>query len=406
MALSSFTPSVTGMAAQSQALGSVSTNIANISTVGYRSVETMFQTLLGTTPSTGNTKTGDASSRVGINGVSTYDRTLISQRGNVTSTGGNYDMALDITNGFFMVEDSAGDVYYTRAGNFTTKTQNGVTYLVGNNGYNVDGFAAVGDSGFAGSPSKIVIDVPDKSPVVPTSKVTISANVPATGVDTANYSFEVYGANNDGNTVNMTFHKVEGENNVWNVTFSMQNGTVTSEPTEVVFDSNGAILSPKNLTITAAADNGDVNNVTIDLSEMTQFAGDDVITNISQDGKASSVLKDTYIDSYGVLKAEYANGTKINIAKLAVVAFESPENLIQYNGTMFGVSNDTGQSRYLIGPDTTTTSILTSQAVESSPVNLEKEFSDMVIIQRAYTLNTTSFSTNNEMLQTAVDILS
>ena len=406
MALSSFTPSVTGMAAQTQALGSVSTNIANISTVGYRSVETMFQTLLGTTPSTGNTKTGDASSRVGINGVSTYDRTLISQQGNVTATGGSYDVAIDVKNGFFMVEDSAGDVYYTRAGNFTTKTQNGVTYLVGNNGYNVDGFAATGENSFAGSPSKIIIDAPKESPVVPTTKVAISANVPATGVDTASYAFEVYGANNGGNTVNMVFHKAEGENNVWNVTFSMQNGTVTAEPTEVVFDSNGAILSPRTVMITATADNGDVNNVTVDLSEMTQFAGDDVITNISQDGQASSMLKNTYIDSYGVLKAEYNNGAKVNIAKLAVVAFESPENLIQYNGTMFGVSNDTGQSSYLIGPDTVTSSVLTSQAVESSPVNLEKEFSDMVIIQRAYTLNTTSFSTNNEMLQTAVNILS
>ena len=69
MALSVFTPAVTGMATQSQAMGSVSTNIANISTVGYRSIETMFQTLLGTTPSTGNSKTGDASSRVAINGV-------------------------------------------------------------------------------------------------------------------------------------------------------------------------------------------------------------------------------------------------------------------------------------------------------------------------------------------------
>ena len=75
MALSIFTPSVTGMEAQSQALGTVSTNIANISTVGYRSVETMFQTLLGTTPATGNTNSGDASSRVGINGVSAYDKT-------------------------------------------------------------------------------------------------------------------------------------------------------------------------------------------------------------------------------------------------------------------------------------------------------------------------------------------
>lgn len=406
MALSIFTPAVTGMATQSQAMGSVSTNIANISTVGYRSIETMFQTLLGTTPSTGNTKTGDASSRVGINGVTAYDRTLINQRGNVTATGGNYDVALDVSNGFFMVEDSAGDIYYTRAGNFATRTQDGVTYLIANNGYYVDGFMATGANSFSGAAGKITIDAPEESPVVPTSKVSVSANVPATGVDTAMYSFQVYGANNGGNTVNMIFKKDETANNIWNLSFSMENGEVSYEPTEVRFDGNGTLLSPQSVTITATASNGDVNTVTINIAEMTQYAGDDVITNISQDGKASSKLVGTFIDSYGILQAEYANGEKVNLAKLAVVGFESPENLIQQNGTMFEASNDIGQSYYVIGPETMTTNVLTSQSVESSPVNLEKEFSDLIIIQRAYTLNVTSFTTNNEMLQTVVNILS
>jgi len=406
MALSIFTPSVTGMEAQSQALGTVSTNIANISTVGYRSVETMFQTLLGTTPATGNTNSGDASSRVGINGVSAYDRTLINQKGTVTATGGDYDVAIDVTNGFFMVENSAGDLYYTRAGNFTTRGEDGQIYLVANNGYYVDGFAANPGGGFAGAPSKIIIDAPLNSPVVPTTKVNIIANVPASGVDITNYSFDVYGQNNNGNTANLLLKKNNNTTNVWDLSFSMQNGTVTSQPVEVVFDENGKLLTPREVTATFTADNGDVNVVTVDISGMTQYAGDDVVVSITQDGRSSSALASTYIDSYGVLQAEYKDGHKVNLAKLAVVAFDSPENLIQQNGTMFEASNDTGMSYYLIGPDTVSSSVLTSQAVESSPVNLEKEFSNLVIVQRAYTLNTTSFSTHNEMLQTAVDILS
>ena len=405
MAISSFTPSVTGLAAQSQALGTVSTNIANISTVGYRPVETMFQTLLGHTPSTGNSRIGISSSRVGINGVTAHDRTLISQQGVVSATGGNYDVALNQQNAFFMVEDSAGDIYYTRAGNFTTRNQDGKVYLIANNGYNVDGFAAAGE-GFAGSPSKIIIDAPEIAPSVPTSKVSIKANVPASGVDTASYAFQVYGENNDGNMVSMLLRKDENDNNHWQASFSMPNGTVEADPVEVVFDSMGKLLSPQTISIKTTADDGDVNNVVINISEMTQYAGDDVVIDISQDGKASSSLSRTFIDNFGVLQAEYNNGTKVNIAKLAVVGFESPENLIQQNGTMFEVSNDTGPSRYVIGPDTYTSTVLTAQAVESSPVSLEAEFSNLIVIQRAYTLNTTSFTTTNEMLQTAVDILS
>lgn len=406
MALSSFTPSVTGLNAQSQALGTVSTNIANISTVGYRSVETMFQTLLGHTQATGNTRTGSASSRVAINGVTAYDRTLMSQQGNITATGGNYDVAIDIGNAFFMVEDSAGNTYYTRAGNFTTRTEDGVVYLIANNGYHVDGFKASGQGSFAGSPSEIVIDAPDVADPVPTSKVDIMANVPASGVDSAHYAFQVYGANNDGNLVSMVFQRDETAHNLWNLSFSMPNGTVDFQPTQVLFDTNGKLVSPKEVSITTTADNGDVNNVTLDISGMTQFAGDDTIIDISQDGKPSSTLQRTYINSYGVLQAQYDNGETKDLAKLAVVAFQSPENLIQVSGTMFEVSNDVGESRYVIGPDIVTSTVLTSQAVESSPVNVEQEFSNMIIIQRAYTLNTTSFSTNNEMLQTAVNILS
>ena len=406
MALSIFTPSVTGMDAHAQAIGSVSTNIANMNTVGYRSIETMFQTLLGTTPATGNTNSGDASSRVGINGVSAHDRTLITQQGTVTATGGAYDVALDVNNGFFMVEDSAGDLYYTRAGNFTSRIQDGVTYLVANNGYFVDGFAAMDKNTFAGAATPIVIDAPLQSPVVPTTSVSIVANVPATGVDVANYAFQVYGANNEGNSVNMLFNKNEAELNTWDVSFVMDNGVATTaNPVEVVFDGNGTLLSPKEINVTVTADNGDVNNVVIDIAKMTQYAGDDTITNISQDGRASSNLKETFIDGYGILQAVYDNGERVNIAKLAVVGFDSPENLIQSNGTMFEASNDVGESYFVIGSDTMSSNVLTSQAVESSPVNLEKQFSDLIVMQRAYTLNTTSFTTNNEMLQTTVDIL-
>lgn len=406
MAFASFTPSVTGLQAQSHALGSVSTNIANISTVGYRPITTMFQTLLGQTPSTGNARIGNASSRVGINGVTSYDRTMIGQKGVVTSTGGDYDVAIDVTNGFFMVDDSDGNIYYTRAGNFSTRTQNGTVYLIANNGYHVNGFKANGDGTFAGSPAEIILDAPLISPPVPTTSISISANVPASGVDRATYGFQVYGANNDGNLVNMIFTKDPNINNVWNASFSMPNGSVTSNNPEIVFDSNGQLVSPKTLSFTATADNGDVNNVTVDITEMTQYAGDDTILSISQDGRSSSQLTRTYIDSYGILRAEYASGEKVDVAKLAVVAFTSPENLIQENGTMFRTSNDTGESYYIMGPDTVTSTVLTSQAVEGSATNLEQEFSDLIIIQRAYTLNTNSFTTNNEMLQTVIDILS
>lgn len=134
MALSSFTPSVTGMSAQAHALETVSTNFANMRTVGYKPNETMFNTLLGSTPNFNNTVDELSSSRVNINGVSYYDRTLVNKQGTITATGNSYDVAINGENAFFEVKDSGGNIYYTRAGDFTTLTQNGRTYLVTGNG--------------------------------------------------------------------------------------------------------------------------------------------------------------------------------------------------------------------------------------------------------------------------------
>jgi len=44
--------------------------------------------------------------------------------------------------------------------------------------------------------------------------------------------------------------------------------------------------------------------------------------------------------------------------------------------------------------------------LEQAAVDVEKEFSTMIIIQRAYSMNTQSFTANNEMLELLVDLKS
>ena len=120
MALSIFFPSVTGLDAQSTALGSVSDNIANIRTTGYKAADTLFYTLLGSQPISKNSAAGISSSRADVSGVGTYTRYNILQAGEITSTGNVYDVALEGGNAFFMVTDEYGQTYYTRAGDFDT----------------------------------------------------------------------------------------------------------------------------------------------------------------------------------------------------------------------------------------------------------------------------------------------
>lgn len=405
MALSIFYPSVTGLNAQSTAMSSVSENIANISTVGYKSSDTLFQTMLGTQALSKNNTTGLASSRTDISGTNAYVRYNILQQGTITSTGNNYDVAINGQNAFFVLNDEYGDTYYSRAGQFSTRTENGQTYLVNPSGYKLQGFAASENGVFAGSLSDIAIKYPEKIPSVPTSEAEIIANVPADGVNSSTYGITVYGPNNDGRTLNMVFAKAEGKINTWNVSFVLDGGDVSStQPIEVLFDDKGQLLSPTNLNLSLNWDDGSSNNVTLDISKMTQYAGSAGETYVSQDGAPSGDFQKSYIDKDGVLRASYSNNKVVDVAKIALVGFQAPENLIPVSGTLFEYSSDVGPSFYASGPDTQSTNLLIPQSVESSNVNVEEEFSNMIVVQRAYSLNSSTFTAANEMMSTAINL--
>ena len=399
MALSIFTPSCSGMSAQSQALETVSTNIANIRTTGYKVSETMFYTLLGSQPIVKGNQAGLSSSHTDIDGVGYYNRNLIDMQGVVTSTGNNYDVAINGTgNAFFMVKDGE-DVYYTRAGDFETRTVDGKTYLITSGGLRVQGFPALEGGGFGTTPTDIEIISPETIPPTPTSEMSITANVPADETSSS-YALTVYGEQYDGRTMNMKFDKVEGQNNIWDVSFVIEDGTVTTaEPVEVLFDGNGQLVSPQNIDINIAWEDGTTQTVNIDISNMHQYAGDNELTNVTQDGMQSGRFSKSWIDENGVVQAVYSNGKTFNNAKLALVGFTAPNNLYPISGTLFEAYPDAGESTFL-----ETSGLIQSQALESSTANVEEEFSTMMIVQRAYSLNATAFTTSDEMLQELVNL--
>ena len=316
MALSIFTPSVTGMDSQSHALQTVSTNIANINTVGYKSSETMFYTLLGSAPVVkGSAASGLSSSRVDTNGVGYYDRTLVSSQGQVVSSSGNFDVAINgNTNAFFTVRDSySGEEYYTRAGNFRIQTSGGVPYLVANNGMRVQGYIANEDGSFGTSIEDIVLDYLEEIPATPTTEVQIGANVPADGVESSSYGIMVYGPNNNGANMSMVFNKVADKANTWTLSFEMEGATVTTvEPVEVLFSSDGKLLSPTDFNINVAWADGSSNTVSVNIENMTQYAGSSGITSIKQDGKEGGVFKSASIGEGGIISALYSNGNHGN----------------------------------------------------------------------------------------------
>ena len=125
---------VSGMNAQANRLSTVADNIANSGTTGYKRSTTEFSSLIIPTV-TGNYTSG---------GVTTTIRNSISQQGDLKYTTSGSDLAIN-GDGFFVVQNSSGTPFLTRAGSFVP---DGEGRLV-----NAAGFYLMGYSFANGPPS-------------------------------------------------------------------------------------------------------------------------------------------------------------------------------------------------------------------------------------------------------------
>lgn len=101
---------VSGLTAQANRIGTVSDNISNVNTVGYKSTEGLFETLV--------TNSGTIAYSPG--GVLGRSRSSVGLQGLLQTTNSNTDVAIS-GNGFYVVNgnaDSTGTTSYTRAGSF------------------------------------------------------------------------------------------------------------------------------------------------------------------------------------------------------------------------------------------------------------------------------------------------
>lgn len=115
-----------GMKAQQTSLDTISNNLANINTTGYKKETTRFQTLLYQTIQEQTTDTNGNMKPVGAQvGLGVKVSAIVSQfeQGKLTATEGAFDFAVQ-GNGFFMIQMPDGTTNYTRNGNFTMSVNN------------------------------------------------------------------------------------------------------------------------------------------------------------------------------------------------------------------------------------------------------------------------------------------
>ncbi|HIJ37957.1 MAG TPA: flagellar hook-basal body complex protein [Rhodospirillaceae bacterium] len=175
------------------------------------------------------------------------------------------------------------------------------------------------------------------------------------------------------------------------------NGTVATTIPNIlqVYWANGA---------TAQAGTG--NNITLNLSGLQQLASSTGVADTTQqDGHAAGTLTSVSFDNGGVLSGTYSNGKSEVLYTLAVATFTAPNALNPVSGNMFAATEGAGaMSINSIGGLNGQTSLVTG-AVEGSNVSVDNEFTNMVVMQRAYELNSQVFKAGDEMSQRLRDLI-
>ncbi|MBR9773320.1 MAG: flagellar hook-basal body complex protein, partial [Gammaproteobacteria bacterium] len=138
-------------------------------------------------------------------------------------------------------------------------------------------------------------------------------------------------------------------------------------------------------------------------SGSTQFGNNASTTSLNQNGYTSGALVGISIDSDGTVVRSYSNEQTRPAGQIALASFRNPEGLSPAGDNTWAATDASGQE--LVGaPGTGLLGGIQSGAIETSNVDMAKELVSMIVTQRAYQANSQTIKTQDEVLQTAINL--
>lgn len=149
--------------------------------------------------------------------------------------------------------------------------------------------------------------------------------------------------------------------------------------------------------------NFNLDPLTANPNEPTQFASNFEVTALNQDGLAVGRLTGIDIGVDGLVRATYSNGTSQPLSRIAMVNFANEQGLSQIGNTGWKESIVSGEA--LAGEaGSGTFGTINSSALEQSNVNLTTELIDLISAQRNFQANSRALEVDNQLNQTILQI--
>jgi len=410
----SFDIALSGIQAINQQLGTISNNIANAGTYGFKSSRANFASQYA----------GDQATGVQIGSVTQS----IGKNGGVVNTGIGLDAAIN-GRGFFVTKDIQGQNNYTRVGIFHASTEG---YLVDASDRRVQGFAVTPPSTTLGPMGDLKVPTgqipavasqnlkyvsnlsadwktidPGVNPFAPpTTTPTVTSPAP----ESYNMSRVSVAYDSQGNQHTLTQYFIKTNTNTVRITYAMDgNGMDPALDIELPFDANGAIDAtvlpdPKHAIAYDPANGAAVMNLNIDYTGTTQFAGEATTSTNKADGYASGTFIGVELAKDGSLVAKYSNDQRQSVGKLTIATFPDEGSLTPVSDTSWLASNDSGTP--LFGtPGNGMAGALSVASLEQSNVDVTTELVGLMTSQRNYQANSKVIQTESAMLQSLMQAL-
>lgn len=391
----SFNIALSGLDATNTDLNTISHNIANASTTGFKGARTEFSAVYN----------GMQPGGVEVASISqNFDK-----NGSISGTGRPMDLAINGT-GFFVTKDSTGQVQYTRAGVFNKDKDN---FLVSNTGAKLQGYSVDGNNNLLTGASGDIKLSTSSLAAKATTNMDFVANFDASAeqVDqtvnpfdpnntnsfNSSYSTKVYDSLGNEHNVNQYFTKTGP--NAWQVNVQVDGATTPSATIAMSFNSDGSLQTPTApYSVTFPAAGAQPMNIQVDLSGSTQFGAAFGVSTNSHNGYTSGELAGVRVEDNGRVYATYTNGQSQLQGQVVLADFANPQGLVKVNGTAWTQSFSSGAP--IVGvPGTGTLGDLTPNALEGSNVDLTSELVSLMTAQRNYQANAKTISTNDKLTQ-------
>lgn len=406
-----FSTPLSGLNASSAALKTVSNNLANMNTDGYKSQTTMFADLF-------YQNYGDSGSGNPIQsglGVQVSGSTQDFSNGVLSSTGVSSNMALNGA-GFFVVQSSTGAQSYTRNGDFTTNSSGQLTTL---GGQLVMGYPAVGGQVSTNAALQpINVGSGTSSPATATSTFSLTSNLNSSAAvnDSFQSPISVYDSLGGSHVLTVDYTKTGANTWSYNVTIpssEIQGGTGTSTSVgsgTLSFDSTGQLSSgttPISLSIGPLSDGAATMTPSWQLADSS---GNSLITQTSsissnnatnQDGFAAGVLNSYAVLSDGTVQATFSNGQTRAVGQMAVANFANPQGLSLDGDNQYSMTSTSGAA--VVGTaGTGGRGTIAGSEVEQSNVDVAAQFSQLIVYQRAYEANAKAITAFDQVEQATI----